>query len=158
SSRQHRPWANQTWPVWINNSSLFTLLLLATIKFKRTNIVMDASTTSRKSKKRRNGKKKKAEEEGLDLYSHEGYDWTPEAFQSFLSHLKSFEISNFYGNETELSLVEFLLKNAIALEKITINSSSTLSADPMTQLEITTRLLCAPRGPMGTIIKFPLGP
>ncbi|PIA57035.1 hypothetical protein AQUCO_00600037v1 [Aquilegia coerulea] len=95
---------------------------------------------------------------GLDRYSHEGYDWTPEAFQSFLSHLKSFEISNFYGNETELSLVEFLLKNAIALEKITIVSSSALSADPITQLEITTRLLCAPRGPMGTIIEYPLRP
>ncbi|KAF5201513.1 Fbd-associated f-box protein, partial [Thalictrum thalictroides] len=94
---------------------------------------------------------------GLDLYSHEGYDWTPEAFQPFLSHLKSFEISNFNGNETELSLVEFLLKNAIALEKITIVSSSTLSADPMMQLEITTRLLCAPRGPMGTRIEYSLG-
>ncbi|PIA31993.1 hypothetical protein AQUCO_04700103v1 [Aquilegia coerulea] len=49
---------------------------------------------------------------------------------SFLSHLKSVVLSKFEGYEDDLFLVEFLLKNARALEKITIIWSPCLSACP----------------------------
>lgn len=93
--------------------------------------------------------------DGLDEYSNEGYDWTGAAIsQSFLAHLKLFEIVSFYGNETELSLVEFLLTNARALEKITIVSSSNLSANPKEQIEVAKRLLIVPRGSTSSLIDF----
>lgn len=93
--------------------------------------------------------------DGLDEYSNEGYDWTIEAIsESFLAHLKSFEIASFYGNETELSLVEFLLRNAKSLERITISSSSKLSADPKEQIEVAKRLLFIPRGSVSSLIDF----
>ncbi|KAL5725673.1 hypothetical protein ACHQM5_008792 [Ranunculus cassubicifolius] len=92
---------------------------------------------------------------GLDEYSRKGCNWTVERIsQSFLSQLKSFEIRNFCGNETELTLVEFLLKNASALEKITIVSSSTLSEYPEIKLAITKDLLICPRGQLSCVIDF----
>ncbi|KAF9618676.1 hypothetical protein IFM89_002371 [Coptis chinensis] len=60
--------------------------------------------------------------------------------------LKSVEFKKIHGNRYELYLVKYLLKNAIALEKMTIISSSTLSADPMKQLKITKQLLVHPSG------------
>ncbi|KAL5725680.1 hypothetical protein ACHQM5_008798 [Ranunculus cassubicifolius] len=93
---------------------------------------------------------------GLDQYcSDQGYDWTLGAIpQSFLSQLKSFEIGNFNGSETELTLVEFLLMNARSLEKITIVSSSALSAHPEIKLAIAKDLLSCPRGQLSCVIEF----
>ncbi|KAL5725688.1 hypothetical protein ACHQM5_008804 [Ranunculus cassubicifolius] len=92
---------------------------------------------------------------GLNKYSDEGYEWSLEAIsQKFLLILKTFEIKKFYGNETEVSLVEFLLSNAIAIEKITIVSSSKLCRDPKKQLEVTKRLLNRRRESIGSVIDF----
>ncbi|KAL5725685.1 hypothetical protein ACHQM5_008802 [Ranunculus cassubicifolius] len=92
--------------------------------------------------------------EGLDKNSLGGYDWSLEEIpQSFLLHLKSFKINRFDGNETELSLAEFLVKNAGAIEKISIVSSPELSADPEKQFEAAKRLLNLDRS-MGVPIYF----
>ncbi|KAF9620982.1 hypothetical protein IFM89_015804, partial [Coptis chinensis] len=66
--------------------------------------------------------------------------WTLEAIpQPFLPHLNSVELSNFDGNEKEL------LKNARALLKVTIRSSSTLSANPKKKFGVLMQLLMLPR-------------
>ncbi|KAL5725687.1 hypothetical protein ACHQM5_008803 [Ranunculus cassubicifolius] len=92
---------------------------------------------------------------GLDKKSLGGYEWSLEAIpQSFLLHLKLFEINRFYGNETELSLVEFLVKNATVLEKIFIASSPELSADPKKQLEVAKRLCNLYSSSMNVVIYF----
>ncbi|KAL5725684.1 hypothetical protein ACHQM5_008801 [Ranunculus cassubicifolius] len=92
---------------------------------------------------------------GIDKNSLGSYDWSLEAIpQSFLLHLNFFGINGFYGNETELSLVEFLVKNARAIEKISIASSPELSADPKKQLEAATRLRNLYRSSMDVIIYF----
>ncbi|KAF9613577.1 hypothetical protein IFM89_009247 [Coptis chinensis] len=85
--------------------------------------------------------------EEVDIIFFEGNGcWTLEVIpQSFLSHLKSVELRSFDGNENDLGLVEFLLKNAIALQKVTIICSSTLSANPKKQFEVTKELLMLPR-------------
>ncbi|KAF9587311.1 hypothetical protein IFM89_001035 [Coptis chinensis] len=83
----------------------------------------------------------------VDIIFFEGNGcWTLEAIpQSFLSNLKSVELRSFDGNENDLGLVEFLLKNAIALQKVTIRGSSALSANPKKQFEVTKQLLMLPR-------------
>ncbi|KAL5725683.1 hypothetical protein ACHQM5_008800 [Ranunculus cassubicifolius] len=76
----------------------------------------------------------------------EDYDFTlAEIPKSFLSHLKSLEIRQFFGNESELSLVELLLKNVRAVEKMTLVLSTELSKDLKKRNEVMRRLLIVPR-------------
>ncbi|KAF9590513.1 hypothetical protein IFM89_035722 [Coptis chinensis] len=58
---------------------------------------------------------------------------------------KSVELSSFDGNKKELGLVGFLLKNARAILKVTIRSSSTLSANPKKKIVVLKQLLMLPR-------------
>ncbi|KAF9590512.1 hypothetical protein IFM89_035721 [Coptis chinensis] len=58
---------------------------------------------------------------------------------------KSVELSSFDENEKELGLVGFRLKNARALLKVTIRSSSTLSANPKKKIVVLKQLLMLPR-------------
>ncbi|KAL5730825.1 hypothetical protein ACHQM5_003616 [Ranunculus cassubicifolius] len=72
----------------------------------------------------------------------ETYGWKVEsAPQPSLPNLKSVALYNVYGNKKELGLVKFLLKNASALEKITITSSSDLFRDLEKHLEFSKQLL-----------------
>ncbi|KAL5725682.1 hypothetical protein ACHQM5_008799 [Ranunculus cassubicifolius] len=92
---------------------------------------------------------------GLDRYSVQGYDWSLEAIsQSFLLHLKLIHIDDFSGNETELSLVKFLLKNAKSIKEISLRSSKELSADPKKQMEIAKQLLILPRSSTDCVVDF----
>ncbi|KAF9589392.1 hypothetical protein IFM89_023424 [Coptis chinensis] len=50
------------------------------------------------------------------------------------THLKSVELRYYSGNDLELCLVKFLLKNAMALEKITVMASWNLSQNPEKQV------------------------
>ncbi|KAL5730846.1 hypothetical protein ACHQM5_003635 [Ranunculus cassubicifolius] len=71
----------------------------------------------------------------------ETYGWKVEsAPQPSLPNLKSVALYNVYGNKKELGLVKFLLKNASALEKITISSSSYFSKDLEKHLEFSKQL------------------
>ncbi|KAF9590679.1 hypothetical protein IFM89_036171 [Coptis chinensis] len=72
----------------------------------------------------------------------------------FLPHLKTVEVRCFYGRENEVSVIMFLLKNARVLEKMTIISVSTLSADPKKQMKISKRLLMLPRASGCSVIDF----
>ncbi|KAF9625005.1 hypothetical protein IFM89_017001 [Coptis chinensis] len=53
----------------------------------------------------------------------------------------SVKLEHFHGSANELYLVNFLLKNAAALGKMTVISSLKLSEDPKKQLEVTKKLL-----------------
>ncbi|KAF9600297.1 hypothetical protein IFM89_005883 [Coptis chinensis] len=72
--------------------------------------------------------------------------------RDFLSNLKSIEVSEFSGSKNELCFLKFLLKNARALETMTIISSSELLSDPDKQLEVTKQLLMVPKGSMHSVI------
>ncbi|KAF5201921.1 hypothetical protein FRX31_008492 [Thalictrum thalictroides] len=85
---------------------------------------------------------------GLHEGTFEAYGcWTLEPVpHSFLSHLKSVELSKIEGFENDLCLVEFLLKNARALEKINIIWSPILSACPQHKVATAQKLRMLPRG------------
>ncbi|KAF9615508.1 hypothetical protein IFM89_023890 [Coptis chinensis] len=72
--------------------------------------------------------------------------------RDFLSNLKSVEVWEFSGSKNELCFLKFLLKNARALEIMTIISSSKLLSDPDKQLEVTKQLLMVPKGSMHSVI------
>ncbi|KAF9589391.1 hypothetical protein IFM89_023423 [Coptis chinensis] len=67
--------------------------------------------------------------------------------------LKSVKLEHFHVSANELYLVNFLLKNAVALEKMTVISSLKLSEDPKKQLEVTKQLLLQ-RGSSCSEIEF----
>ncbi|KAF9590509.1 hypothetical protein IFM89_035718 [Coptis chinensis] len=73
--------------------------------------------------------------------------------QRNLTRLKSVKLEQFHGSANELYLVNFLLKNVVALEKITIISSSKLSSDPKMQFEVAKNLLLH-RGSTHSEIEF----
>ncbi|KAF9589598.1 hypothetical protein IFM89_025881 [Coptis chinensis] len=74
--------------------------------------------------------------------------------QCVQSHLKSVELRFYTGSDLELCLVKFLLKNAMALEKITVMASWNLSRNPEMQVEVFKQLLRLPRGSACNVIDF----
>ncbi|KAL5725669.1 hypothetical protein ACHQM5_008788 [Ranunculus cassubicifolius] len=87
--------------------------------------------------------------------SFEVYDFkVAEVPNSFLSHLKSFEIRGFFGKESEMSVVEFLLKNVSAIEKMFIKPSPEVSKNLKKQNEVMRRLLILPRASASCLIVF----
>ncbi|KAF9589582.1 hypothetical protein IFM89_025865, partial [Coptis chinensis] len=74
--------------------------------------------------------------------------------QCVQSHLKSVELRFYTGSDLELCLVKFLLKNAMALEKITVMASWNLSRNPEMQVEVFKQLLRLPRGSACSVIDF----
>ncbi|KAF9587312.1 hypothetical protein IFM89_001036 [Coptis chinensis] len=91
--------------------------------------------------------------EGLGVCELEEDGMTDQATpRDFLSNLKSVEVWEFSGSRNELCFLEFLLKNARALETMTIISSSELLSDPDKQLEVTKQLQMVPKGSMHSVI------
>ncbi|KAL5725671.1 hypothetical protein ACHQM5_008790 [Ranunculus cassubicifolius] len=92
---------------------------------------------------------------GIFKRSFEVYDFkAAEIPNSFLSHLKSFEIQGFFGKESEMYVVEFLLKNVSAIERVFIKSSPEISENLKKQNEVMRRLLILPRASASCLIVF----
>ncbi|KAF9590518.1 hypothetical protein IFM89_035727 [Coptis chinensis] len=68
-----------------------------------------------------------------------------------IARLKSIEIQNFHGSRHELNFLRILLKNARILEKLTISIVSSLSANPLVQVDISRKLRMLSRGSPGKV-------
>uniref|UniRef100_A0A5B7B567 F-box domain-containing protein n=2 Tax=Davidia involucrata TaxID=16924 RepID=A0A5B7B567_DAVIN len=74
----------------------------------------------------------------------------------FKSHLKTFSLSNFDGNASDIHLLKFMLKNAIVLESMTIYCSHNFSADVKKQEDVSSQLKMLPRGSESCVIEIQL--
>ncbi|KAA8526953.1 hypothetical protein F0562_008818 [Nyssa sinensis] len=94
--------------------------------------------------------------EGLDpsMYLYED-DWILKPVpKCFLSCLKSVSLQNFHGNLIELCFLEFLLENALVLERMKIFYSKNPYGDPKMQKEVSNQLQILPRGSADCLIMF----
>ncbi|KAK9269637.1 hypothetical protein L1049_001414 [Liquidambar formosana] len=82
-------------------------------------------------------------------------DWNLKSVpKCFLSHLKTVDLHNFLGNDTEICFLEFLLKNALVLERINICCYKNLLGNSKKQEKGRNLLNMLPRGSRGCAIVF----
>lgn len=82
-------------------------------------------------------------------------DWilTP-APNCFMSRLKSVKLNNFHGNDEEMCMLKYILKNALVLERLNVICSKSPSGESKKQKEVINQLDMLPRASTSCVIMF----